>query len=99
MIDKARIVVETFLADPDFAKMRVYVQNAYGVLIIPDLLKGGFVMVWSMAPACCSPATPSRALEPARVLRPLGRQLRHAVGGQTSEAIFTVINRAPSRRS
>ena len=42
VVDKARIVVESFLNDPDFEQMRVYVQNAYGVLIIPDLLKGGF---------------------------------------------------------
>ena len=42
VVDRARIVVESFLNDPDFQQMRVYVQNAYGVLIIPDLLKGGF---------------------------------------------------------
>ena len=42
IIDRARIVVESFLNDPDFQQMRVYVQNAYGVLIVPDLLKGGF---------------------------------------------------------
>ena len=42
VVDKARIVAETFLDDPRFAKMRIYVQNAYGVLIFPDLLKGGF---------------------------------------------------------
>ena len=41
IVDRARIVVESFLGDPDFQQMRVYVQNAYGVLIIPDLLKGG----------------------------------------------------------
>src|SRR4051812_27754753 len=29
VVDRARIVVESFLNDTDFAKMRVYVQNAY----------------------------------------------------------------------
>ena len=44
VVDKARIVVESFLNDTEFARMRVYVQNAYGVLIVPDLLKGGFIV-------------------------------------------------------
>src|SRR6188472_3349119 len=35
VIDRSRIVVEGFLNDTEFAKMRVYVQNAYAVLIVP----------------------------------------------------------------
>jgi lipid-binding SYLF domain-containing protein len=44
LVDRARIVVDEFLADPNFQRMRVYVQNAFAVLIVPDLLKGGFVV-------------------------------------------------------
>lgn len=44
LVDRARIVVDEFLADPNFQRMRVYVQNAFAVLIVPDLLKGGFVL-------------------------------------------------------
>jgi lipid-binding SYLF domain-containing protein len=44
LVDRARIVVEEFLADPNFQRMRVYVQNAYAVIVVPDLLKGGFFL-------------------------------------------------------
>ena len=44
VVDQARIVVEEFLEKPEYEKMRLYVQNAYGVLVVPDLLKGGFIV-------------------------------------------------------
>ena len=66
VVDKARIVVESFLNDTDFAKMRVYVQNAYGVLIIPDLLKGGFFIGVEHGTGVLLARDPNRALGPAR---------------------------------
>ncbi|MCL6607493.1 MAG: lipid-binding SYLF domain-containing protein [Geminicoccaceae bacterium] len=44
LVDRARIVVEEFQADPNFQRMRVYVQNAFAVIVVPDLLKGGFFL-------------------------------------------------------
>jgi lipid-binding SYLF domain-containing protein len=44
LVDEARIVAERFQANPNYAPMRVYVQNAYGVLIVPDMLKGGVLI-------------------------------------------------------
>lgn len=35
-------MLRDFLEDEQYQRMRVYVQNAYAVLVIPDLLKGGF---------------------------------------------------------
>ena len=39
VVVRARIALDSFLDDPNFAEMRVYVQNAYAVLIVPELLK------------------------------------------------------------
>lgn len=44
VVERARLVLEAFLDDPNFSQMRVYVQNAYGVLIVPDMLKAGFFL-------------------------------------------------------
>jgi lipid-binding SYLF domain-containing protein len=44
LIDKARIAVDEFHADPNFASMKVYMQNAYGVIILPELLKAGLLI-------------------------------------------------------
>jgi lipid-binding SYLF domain-containing protein len=44
VVERARLVLDSFLDDPTFQDMRVYVQNAYAVLIVPEVLKGGFVL-------------------------------------------------------
>ena len=43
LVDKARITVNNFAADPDMAWFRNHVKDAKGLLIVPGLLKGGFV--------------------------------------------------------
>jgi len=42
-LERSRLVLRDFLEDEQYQRMRVYVQNAYGILIVPDLLKGGFL--------------------------------------------------------
>ncbi len=44
IVDRARIIVEDFKADPNFSGIRPFIQNAYGVIIIPQLLRGGFIV-------------------------------------------------------
>jgi len=42
VVERARLALDAFLDDPNFEDMRVYVQNAYAVLIVPDMLSAGF---------------------------------------------------------
>ena len=93
IVDKARIVVETFLNDTKFAKMRVYVQNAYGVLIIPDLLKGGFFIGVEHGTGVLLGRDPQSGAwsEPA-FFDIWGGSFGLQFGGQTSDAIFTLMN-------
>lgn len=42
VLERARHVLDSFLEDPKFDYMRVYVQNAYAVLVVPDVIRGGF---------------------------------------------------------
>jgi lipid-binding SYLF domain-containing protein len=44
VVERARLVLDSFLDDPNFDNMGVYVQNAYAVLIVPELLKAGFIV-------------------------------------------------------
>lgn len=93
IVDKARIVVESFLNDTTFAKMRVYVQNAYGVLIIPDLLKGGFFIGVEHGTGVLLGRDPQSGAwsEPA-FFDIWGGSFGLQFGGQTSDAIFTLMN-------
>jgi lipid-binding SYLF domain-containing protein len=43
LVDEARLVLRDFLDDSQYQRMRVYVQNAYAIVIAPDLFKGGFI--------------------------------------------------------
>lgn len=42
VVERARLALDSFLDDPNFEYMRVYVQNAYAVLVVPEMLRGGF---------------------------------------------------------
>jgi len=44
LVDKSRITVESFLADKDMTWFRDHMKDAKGLLIIPELLKGGFIL-------------------------------------------------------
>jgi lipid-binding SYLF domain-containing protein len=44
LVDKARIAIDSFMADPDLDWFRKNAKNAKGLLIIPELLKGGFIL-------------------------------------------------------
>ncbi|MEE8271520.1 MAG: lipid-binding SYLF domain-containing protein [Alphaproteobacteria bacterium] len=44
LVEKARLTVQTLLADPDYAPLRTSLENAQAVLIVPELLKGGFII-------------------------------------------------------
>jgi lipid-binding SYLF domain-containing protein len=44
VVERARLALDSFFDDPNFDYMRVYVQNAYAVLVVPEMLKGGFVL-------------------------------------------------------
>ena len=44
LVDKARITIESFTSDPEMEVMRNLFKRARGVLIIPQFLKGGFII-------------------------------------------------------
>lgn len=93
IVDKARIVVERFLADTEFAKMRVYVQNAYGVLVVPDLLKGGFFIGVEHGTGVLLGRDPrSGAWSEPAFFDLWGGSFGLQFGGQASDAIFTLMN-------
>lgn len=92
LVDKSRFTVERMMADPQLTELKRYLGQARGVLIFPELVKGGFIVgaeggsgvfmvrgadgTWS-APAFYTLAAGS-----------IGLQL----GGQVSEVIFAVMN-------
>ena len=44
LVEESRFSIERMLADPDLPKLREWIGKARGVLIIPELVKGGFIL-------------------------------------------------------
>lgn len=93
LVDRARIVVDEFLADPNFQKMRVYVQNAFAVLIVPDLLKGGFVLgaEYGVGVLLARDIRSGAWSDPVFVDL-FGGSIGLQLGGKASDVIFTIMN-------
>lgn len=93
LIDRARIVVDEFLADPNFQRMRVYVQNAYAVLVVPDLLKGGFVVgaEYGVGVLLARDVRSGAWSDPVFVDL-YGGSIGLQLGGKASDVVFTIMN-------
>ncbi|MEQ8246708.1 MAG: lipid-binding SYLF domain-containing protein [Alphaproteobacteria bacterium] len=44
LVDKAVLTVKSFETDPDMGSMRILLSRAQGVLILPQMLKAGFIV-------------------------------------------------------
>ncbi len=91
LVEESRFSIERMLADPDLPKLREWIGKARGVLIIPELVKGGFILgaeggsgvlmvrgadgTWS-SPAFYTLAAGSFGFQ---------------AGGQVSEVVFTLM--------
>ena len=43
LVDKARITIESFMSDPNMSYLKEHLKEAKGILIVPSLLKAGFI--------------------------------------------------------
>jgi lipid-binding SYLF domain-containing protein len=93
LVDEARITAERFLSDADYKPMHLYVQNAYGVLIVPDMIKGGFVIGGQYGSGVFLGRDPQSGLwsEPA-FFTVAGGSLGLQIGGEKVAAIYTFMN-------
>lgn len=92
LVERSRLSLLRLIDHPDIPEMKTYLENARGVLIVPSLVKGGFIIggeggsgvllakgadgTWS-SPAFFTIAAGSIGLQ---------------IGGQVSEVIFTLMN-------
>lgn len=44
LVERARVTLDRMTSDPNFSWLRNYLQYARGVLIVPQFLKGGFIL-------------------------------------------------------
>ena len=93
LVERSRLVLRDFLEDDQFQRMRVYVQNAYAIMIVPDLLKGGFIAGAERGTAIMLVRNPDTGGwgQPA-FYDVYGGSLGLQFGVQTSDVVFTIMN-------
>ncbi len=93
VVERARLALDAFLDDPTFGDMRVYVQNAYAVLIVPELLKGGFLFGAEYGIGVLLVRDPQTGAwgQPAFYSLYAG-SVGLQIGGQSSDVVFTIMN-------
>lgn len=92
-IERARLVVESFLDNHLYEHMRVYVQNAYAVLVVPDMLQAGFIIgaEHGLGVLLVRDRQTGEWSDPA-FYDIYGGSFGLQLGGQSSDAIFTIMN-------
>ena len=93
VVERARLALDAFLDDPNFNQMPVYVQNAYAVLIVPDLLKGGFLFGAEYGIGILLVRDPQTGAWGQPAFYSLyGGSIGLQFGGQSSDVVFTIMN-------
>ena len=94
VVERARLALDSFLDDPAILEeMRVYVQNAYAVLVVPELLKGGLVFGAEYGIGVLlvrDPATGDWGQPAFYAL--YGGSFGLQIGGKSSDVVFTLMN-------
>jgi lipid-binding SYLF domain-containing protein len=93
LVARSRLVLDAFLSDPNFKDIGVYVQNAYAVLIMPEVLKAGFLVGVDYGTGVLLVRDPQTGEwgEPA-FYGMGGGSLGLQIGVQSSDMIFTIMN-------
>ncbi|MDH3658476.1 MAG: lipid-binding SYLF domain-containing protein [Alphaproteobacteria bacterium] len=93
LVEESRLVLRDFLDDEQYQRMRVYVQNAYAIIVMPDLLKGGFLAGAESGTAIMLVRNPTTGGwgQPA-FYDVYGGSLGLQFGVQTSDVVLTIMN-------
>jgi lipid-binding SYLF domain-containing protein len=91
LIDKAVVTLNDFIADPKLDWFRKHIKDSYGIIIMPQLIKGGFIFGGSGGRAIliARDTLTGEWSEPVFLIN-LGVSWGLQIGGKTSEVIVLI---------
>ena len=92
IVDKSKITVETFLSDPEMTDFKKFLGKAKGVLIFPQLLKGGFILGAEGGTGVLLVKGSDGTWSPPAFFTLAAGSIGLQIGGQVSQATFTIMN-------
>lgn len=91
LIDQARITVDSFAADGNYADMRRRLPSAKGVLVLPQLIKGSFIIGGEGGSGVLLARTPQGWSQPAIYTLAAG-SIGLQIGGEVSEVMLLLMS-------
>jgi len=92
MIEEAKITFDTLITHPDFGELPDFIRRSKGILIFPSLVKGGVVIGGEGGDGLLLVRDPQRGWSNPAFYTLASGSLGLQLGGQISEAIFTVMS-------
>ena len=91
LVEESRFSIERMLADPDLPKLREWIGKARGVLIIPELVKGGFILGAEGGSGVLLVRGPDGTWSSPAFYTLAAASFGFQAGGQVSEVVFTLM--------
>ena len=91
LVEESRFSIERMLADPDLPKLREWIGKARGVLIIPELVKGGFILGAEGGSGVLLVRGPDGTWSSPAFYTLAAGSFGFQAGGQVSEVVFTLM--------
>ncbi len=92
LVETSRFTVQRLLDDKDFFKLHNYLRRAKGVLIIPQLIKGGLILGAEAGSGVLMVRGSDGTWSPPAFYTLAAGSIGLQIGGQVSEVVFTVMN-------
>ncbi|MEO1249085.1 MAG: lipid-binding SYLF domain-containing protein [Pseudomonadota bacterium] len=91
MLEKARIAVTALMADDNFPQLGAFIREAKAVLIVPELLKGGFILGGEGGSGVLVVRGPDGVWGYPVFYNMGGGSIGAQIGGQVSQLVLTIM--------
>ncbi|MEM7223401.1 MAG: lipid-binding SYLF domain-containing protein [Pseudomonadota bacterium] len=92
IVDLSRLTIEEFMSDPQLADFQKFMKSAKGILIFPQMFKGGFILGAEGGNGVYLVKGADGSWSPPAFYTFAAGSIGLQVGGQVSQAVFTVMN-------
>ena len=92
LVEKAALTIEKLLVDPDLRELAPFVDRSQAVLIIPQLVKGGFIIGGEGGSGVLLVKGSDGTWSPPAFYTLAAGSIGLQIGGQVSEVVFTIMN-------
>jgi lipid-binding SYLF domain-containing protein len=92
LVERSRLSVQKIMSDPDIPSAKTYIERASGLLIVPQLIEGAFVVGGKGGAGVLLAQASDGSWSPPAFYTLAGGSVGLQLGGQVSEAVLAIMN-------